>query len=125
MKRSAKLVLVKDGRVLMVQGAKDSRWTFPGGKQKRFEKPNACLLREAAEKLPQVPLQKVGRWKKLQRRTPKGKTRQVVYRARYTGGTLEGGDTSELVRAEWRYLNGTRFAPTAQMVTRKLFGCAE
>ncbi len=71
------------------------------------------------------PSRKSGARKKAARRTPKGKTRPVVYRARYTGRTLEGGDTSELVRAEWRYLNGTRLAPTAQMVTRKLFGCAE
>jgi 8-oxo-dGTP pyrophosphatase MutT (NUDIX family) len=105
MKRSAKLVLVKGDRVLLVHRAKDGLWTFPGGKQKRFEKPKECLLREAEEELPQVRLQKVRRWKKLQRRTPKGKTRQVVYRARYTGGALEVGDTAELVRAEWRSLS--------------------
>ena len=98
---------------------------FRGKSKRRFEKPKECLLREAAEELPQVRLQKVRRWKKLQRRTPKGKTRQIVYRARYTGGALEVGDTAELVRAEWRYLNGTRLAPTAQMVTRKLSGSPE
>jgi 8-oxo-dGTP diphosphatase len=94
---------------------------FPGGKQRRFEKAKECLMRELMEELPKVRLQRIRRWKKFQRSTSKGKRRQVVYRARYLGGTLEVGDKSELMRAEWRYLNRSRLAPAAEMVTRKLF----
>jgi 8-oxo-dGTP pyrophosphatase MutT (NUDIX family) len=121
MKHSAKLIIAKGSRVLLVQRTKDGLWTLPGGKQRRFEKAKECIVREVMEELPKVRLQRIRRWKKFQRSTSKGKRRHVVYRARYKGGTLDVGDTSELVRAEWRYLDRTRLAPAAEMVTRKLF----
>jgi 8-oxo-dGTP diphosphatase len=122
MKHSAKLVLAKGSHVLMVKRTKDGLWTLPGGKQRRFENSKECLLREVGEELPQVRLRRVRRWKELQCKTSKGKTRQVVYRAHYAGGTLEIGDTSELIKAKWRDPGQTRLAPSADTIARKLLG---
>jgi 8-oxo-dGTP pyrophosphatase MutT (NUDIX family) len=126
MKQSSKLILAQGKRVLLLQRAKDRLWTLPGGKRKGSEKPRQCLLREVAEEIPHVRLKQIRRLQHFQWSTTKGKrTRQIIYQAMYAGGSLEIGDTSELVKAEWREPNQSRLAPAAELVTRKLLGSSE
>lgn len=70
MAKSAKLVSVKKGRVLLVRRRRDRYWMFPGGRKRNGESATKCLRREIKEELPKLKLGPLKLWKEV-----KGKNR--------------------------------------------------
>jgi 8-oxo-dGTP diphosphatase len=65
MAKSAKLVAVKRGKVLLVRRRSDGRWMFPGGRKRPRETDLACLRREIKEELPKLKLGRLRLWKEV------------------------------------------------------------
>src|SRR5215204_5275499 len=103
MKKSSKLAVQKNGRMLLVRRRKDGKWTLPGGKRKKFEAPQRSLLRELKEELPYVEVKSVKRWGKsirIEGENGKKKDHQI-FTARKIRGRLTIGDREEIDRAGW------------------------
>jgi 8-oxo-dGTP diphosphatase len=65
MAKSAKLVAVKRGKVLLVRRRGDRLWMFPRGRKRRRETEKDCLLREIKEELPKVKIGRLQLWKQI------------------------------------------------------------
>jgi len=56
MAKSAKLLAIKRGKVLLVRRKRDRLWMFPGGRKRARESEKDCLRREIREELPKLSL---------------------------------------------------------------------
>ena len=68
MAKSAKLVAVRRGKVLLVRRRSDGLWMFPGGRKRPREKDRECLRREIKEELPKLKLGRLRLWKEVKAR---------------------------------------------------------
>lgn len=101
MPRTAKLVAMRDGRVLLVR-KRGGKWGLPGGKADRGEGYRACLWREVTkEELAGVRTLKYRKWKIFHFRDPKTHKRfpVMVYVGRVRGKVRPG--KAEIVAARW------------------------
>lgn len=122
MAKSAKLVSVKKGRVLLVRRRRDRQWMFPGGRKRNGESATKCLRREIREELPKLKLGPLKLWKEV-----KGKNRlsgrkmsDAIFLAK-ASGSLKIGDKLEVDKAVWRKPRGIRLTPTSRYIRDKLF----
>lgn len=65
MAKSSKLVVARNGRVLLVRRRRDKRWMFPGGRRRAGESERKCLHREIMEELPKLRLGELRLWKEV------------------------------------------------------------
>jgi 8-oxo-dGTP diphosphatase len=123
MAKSSKLVAAKRGRVLLVRRKRDRLWMFPGGRKRRGETEEQCLLREIKEELPKLKLGRLRLWKEVKatdRRSGR-KMNDAIFVARKASGDLKIGDRREIDRAIWRKPRGIRLTRTSRYVRNKLF----
>jgi 8-oxo-dGTP diphosphatase len=65
MAKSARLLAIKRGKVLLVRRKRDRLWMFPGGRKRARESEKDCLRREICEELPKLKLGKLTLWKEV------------------------------------------------------------
>src|SRR6201991_3419340 len=126
MAKSAKLVAVKRGKVLLVRRRSDGRWMFPGGRKRPRETDLACLRREIKEELRKLKLGRLRIWKEVtakNKRTGR-KMSDAIFVAKRAKGRLAIGDKRESSRAVWQKPRGIRLTPTTRYIRDKLFGKA-
>jgi 8-oxo-dGTP diphosphatase len=123
MAKSAKLVAVKRGKVLLVRRRRDRRWMFPGGRKRPRETEKDCLRREIKEELPKLKVGHLQLWKEVKTKNPVSgrKMSDAIFLARKATGPLKIGDKKEIDRAVWRKPRGIRLTPTSRYVRDKLF----
>jgi 8-oxo-dGTP pyrophosphatase MutT (NUDIX family) len=125
--KDSKLVVQRDGYILLVRRARDQRWTFPGGKRKvAGESARRCLHRELKEELPGLRVSRPRLHSKVRRTDPdSGKqTEQAIFVAARATGHLVIGDFREIDRAEWRRPYGVRLTTAARLIRDQLFAPA-
>jgi 8-oxo-dGTP diphosphatase len=126
MAKSAKLVAVKRGRVLLVRRRSDGLWMFPGGRKRPRETDLACLRREIKEELPKLKLGRLRLWREVKAKNKRSgrKMSDAIFVAKTAKGSLAIGDKREISRAIWRKPRGVRLTPTSRYIRDKLFGKA-
>jgi 8-oxo-dGTP diphosphatase len=124
MAKSAKLVAVKRGKVLLVRRRSDGRWMFPGGRKRPRETDLACLRREIREELPKLKLGRLRLWREVNAKNKRSgrKMSDAIFVAKSAKGRLAIGDKREISRAIWRKPRGIRLTPTSRYIRDKLFG---
>jgi ADP-ribose pyrophosphatase YjhB (NUDIX family) len=123
MAKSAKLLAVKRGKVLLVRRKRDRLWMFPGGRKRASESDKDCLRREIAEELPKLKLGKLALWKevKAKNRFSGRKMSDAIFLAKRASGNLTIGDKKEIDRAAWCKPRGLRLTPTSRYIRDKVF----
>src|ERR1700754_4612536 len=123
MAKSAKLVAVKRGKVLLVRRRSDGRWMFPGGRKRPRETDLACLRREIKEELPKLKLGRLRLWKEVTAKNRRSgrKMSDAIFVTAKASGRLTIGDKKEIDKATWRKPRGIRLTPTSRYIRDKLF----
>lgn len=123
MAKSSKLVVAKNGRVLMVRRRRDGLWMFPGGRRRAGESERSCLRREIKEELPKLKLGPLKLWKEVKAKNRRSGRRMsdAIFLAKNVSGRLKVGDKKEIDRAVWRKPRGVRLTPTSRYIRDKLF----
>ncbi len=123
MSKSAKLIAVKRGKVLLVRRRRDGLWMFPGGRKRSRETERECLRREIKEELPGLRLGRVRLWKEVKAKNKRSgrKMSDAIFVAEKARGSLVIGDKKEIDRAVWRKPRGIRLTPTSRYIRDKLF----
>jgi 8-oxo-dGTP diphosphatase len=123
MAKSAKLLAVKRGKVLLVRRRRDRLWMFPGGRRRARESVKDCLRREIREELPELKLGKLALWKEVKAKNPLSGRRMsdAIFLAKSASGDLTIGDKKEIDRAAWRKPRGLRLTPTSRYIRDKAF----
>ncbi|MGY3618395.1 NUDIX hydrolase [Bradyrhizobium sp. USDA 10063] len=123
MAKSAKLVVVKRGKVLLVRRRSDGRWMFPGGRKRPRETDLACLRREIKEELPKLKLGRLRLWREVKAKNKRSgrKMSDAIFVAKSAKGRLTIGDKREISRAIWHKPRGVRLTPTSRYIRDKLF----
>jgi 8-oxo-dGTP pyrophosphatase MutT (NUDIX family) len=121
--KSAKLIAVKRGKVLLVRRRRDGLWMFPGGRKRSRETERECLRREIKEELPGLRLGRVRLWKEVKAKNKRSgrKMSDAIFVAEKARGSLVIGDKKEIDRAVWRKPRGIRLTPTSRYIRDKLF----
>jgi 8-oxo-dGTP diphosphatase len=124
MAKSAKLVAVKRGKVLLVRRRSDGLWMFPGGRKRPRETDLACLRREIEEELPKLKLGRLRLWREVKAKNKRSGRRMsdAIFVAKTAKGRLAIGDKREISQAMWRKPRGVRLTPTWRYIRDKLFG---
>ena len=123
MAKSAKLVAVKRGKVLLVRRRRDRLWMFPGGRKKARENDKQCLRREIREELPKLKLGRLRLWKEVKAKNRRSgrKMNDAIFLAKKASGSLIIGDRREIDRAIWCKPRGRRLTATSRYIRDKLF----
>ena len=123
MARSAKLLAIKRGKVLLVRRKRDRLWMFPGGRKRARESDKDCLRREISEELPKLKLGKLALWKeiKAKNRFSGRKMSDAIFIAKKASGNLTIGDKKEIDRAAWRKPRGLQLTPTSRYIRDEIF----
>ncbi len=123
MSKSAKLVAVKRGKVLLVRRRRDGLWMFPGGRKRARETERECLRREIKEELPGLKPGRVRLWKEVKTKNKRSgrKMSDAIFIAEKARGSLVIGDKNEIDRAVWRKPRGVRLTATSRYIRDKLF----
>jgi 8-oxo-dGTP diphosphatase len=123
MAKSAKLLAVKRGKVLLVRRRRDRLWMFPGGRKRTRESEKDCLRREIREELPKIKLGKLTLWKevKAENRFSGRRMSDAIFITRKASGSLTIGDKKEIDRAAWCKPRGLRLTPTSRYIRDKIF----
>jgi 8-oxo-dGTP diphosphatase len=123
MAKSAKLLAVKRGKILLVRRKRDRLWMFPGGRKRARESEKDCLRREIKEELPKLKLGKLALWKevKTKNRFSGRKMSDAIFIAKRASGNLTIGDKKEIDRAAWCKPRGLRLTPTSRYIRDKIF----
>jgi len=123
MAKSAKLLAIKRGKVLLVRRKRDRLWMFPGGRKRARESEKDCLRREIREELPKLKLGKLTLWKevKAENRFSGRKMSDAFFITKKVSGSLTIGDEKEIDRAAWHKPRGLRLTPTSRYIRDKFF----
>ncbi|MCK1739545.1 NUDIX hydrolase [Bradyrhizobium sp. 139] len=123
MAKSSKLVVARNGRVLLVRRRRDKRWMFPGGRKRAGESERKCLHREIMEELPKLRLGELRLWKEVNGKNRRSGRRMsdAIFLSKKVSGPLKIGDKRELDRAAWRKPRGLKLTPTSRYIRDKLF----
>ena len=123
MAKSAKLLAVKRGKVLLVRRKRDRLWMFPGGRKRARESDKDCLRREISEELPKLKLGKLVLWEevKAKNRFSGRRMNDAIFIAKKASGNLTIGDKKEIDGAAWRKPRGLRLTPTSRYIRDKVF----
>jgi 8-oxo-dGTP diphosphatase len=123
MAKSAKLVAVRRGKVLLVRRRSDGLWMFPGGRKRLRETDRACLRREIKEELPKLKLGRLRLWKEVKAKNKRSgrKMSDAVFIAKHTTGKVVIGDKKEISRVIWHKPRGIRLTPTSRYIRDRLF----
>ncbi|SHN85779.1 NUDIX domain-containing protein [Bradyrhizobium erythrophlei] len=123
MAKSAKLLAIKRGKVLLVRRKRDRLWMFPGGRKRARENEKDCLRREISEELPKLKLGKLALWEeaKVKNRFSGRRMSDAIFIAKKASGNLTIGDKKEIDRAAWRKPRGLRLTPTSRYIRDKVF----
>ncbi len=123
MAKSAKLLAVKRGKVLLVRRRRDRLWMFPGGRKRARESVKDCLRREISEELPELKLGKLALWREVtaKNRFSGRRMSDAIFLAKSASGELKIGDKKEIDRAAWRKPRGLRLTPTSRYIRDKVF----
>jgi 8-oxo-dGTP diphosphatase len=123
MAKSAKLLAIKRGKVLLVRRKRDRLWMFPGGRKRAHESEKDCLRREIREELPKLKLGKLTLWKevKAENRFSGRKMSDAFFITKKASGSLTIGDKKEIDRAAWRKPRGLRLTPTSRYIRDQFF----
>jgi 8-oxo-dGTP diphosphatase len=124
MAKSAKLVAVRRGKVLLVRRRSDGLWMFPGGRKRPREKDRECLRREVKEELPKLKLGRLRLWKEVKAKNKRSgrKMSDAIFIAKSAKGRLAIGDKKEISKAVWHKPRGVRLTPTSRYIRDRLFG---
>jgi ADP-ribose pyrophosphatase YjhB (NUDIX family) len=123
MVKSSKLVVSKQGRVLLVKRRRDGLWMFPGGRRRERETEKQCLRRELMEELLKLKLGRLKLWREVKSTNRRSGRRMsdAIFVTNKASGLLKIGDKREIDRASWRKPRGMRLTPTSRYIRDKLF----
>lgn len=100
MKKTANIMAIKKGKVLLVQSKGKTNWSLPGGKHERRESDKKCVQRECKEELPRAKIIFTSRFGKFEGISHNSRTpvTSVVFCAEVKGSIAPG---AEIGKSAW------------------------
>lgn len=97
MKKTANILAITDGRVLLTRSRGKTNWTLPGGKHKKGEHNMTCIRRECKEELPNANIVFILRFGVFRGISPHSHTpvTSIVFCAIVTGDITPGAEIEE------------------------------
>jgi 8-oxo-dGTP diphosphatase len=121
----AAAIIRKDHRVLICQRSKDDEaallWEFPGGKRKKGETLEACIIREIKEEL-NLDIKVLDKFMELDYRFMDRRAHFTFFEAEIIGGEMQLNVHDDMAWAPIHTLHEYEFLPADIDVIRKLQG---
>lgn len=114
---SARIVLIAEGHVLLVQHRKSLTWNLPGGGKKRKESPERCAIRELYEET-HIHIHDTDFLLGIYENTREGKHDTIFIYVKHVPYAIDPKNAFELKNAQWYPLTELPLGTTPATRTR-------